>query len=93
MNGLKCTVENILMSLNALLKSHEIKLYELVFGSVLERRESKCRAVLMKYLRKVKSEQVITLQVAQQLKAKNINVGQLSCRMTWLGCTRQCKKN
>ena len=35
----------------------------------------------MKYPRKVKGEQVITLQMAQQLKAKNINVipGKLSC--------------
>ena len=33
----------------------------------------------MKYRRKVKGEQVITLQMAQQLKTKNINVvpGQL----------------
>ena len=54
--------------------------YELVFDNVLERRVSKCCAVLMKYLHKVKSEQIITLQVAQQLKAKNINVGQPSCR-------------
>ena len=28
----------------------------------------------MKYRRKVKGEQVITLQMAQQLKTKNINV-------------------
>ena len=36
----------------------------------------------MKYRRKVKGEQVITLQMAQQLKTKSINVvpGQLSCR-------------
>ena len=35
----------------------------------------------MKYLRKVKVEQVITLQMPQQLKTKIINVltGQLSC--------------
>ena len=35
----------------------------------------------MKHRRKVKAEQVITLQMAQQLKAKNINVvpGQLFC--------------
>ena len=39
-----------------------------VFGNVFERRESKCCGVLMKYGRKVKSEQVITLQMAQQLK-------------------------
>ena len=56
--------------------------YEQVFGNVFERRESKCCAVLMKHRRKVKGEQVITLQMAQQLKTKNINVvpGQLFCR-------------
>ena len=48
--------------------------YEQVFGNVFERRESKCCAVLIKHLRKVKGEQVITLQMAQQLKTKNINV-------------------
>ena len=42
--------------------------YDLMFGNVFERRESKCGAVLMKYRRKVKVEQVITLhQMAQQL--------------------------
>ena len=53
-----------------------------MFGNVFERRESKCFAVLMKHHRKVKSEQVITRQMAQQLKTKNINVvpGQLLCR-------------
>ena len=53
--------------------------YEQVFGNVFERRESKCCAVLMKHCRKVKGEQVITLQMAQQLKTKNINIvlGQL----------------
>ena len=56
--------------------------YEQVFGNVFERRESKCCAVLMKHCHKVKGEQVITLQMAQQLKTKNINVvpGQLFCR-------------
>ena len=56
--------------------------HEHVFGNVFERRESKCCAVLIKHLRKVKGEQVITLQMAQQLKTKNINVvpGQLFCR-------------
>ena len=56
--------------------------YEQVFGNVFERRESKCCGVLMKHRRKVKGEQVITLQMAQQLKNKNINVvpGQLFCR-------------
>ena len=55
--------------------------YEQVFGNVFERRESKCCAVLIKHLRKVKGEQVITLQMAQQLKSEKINVvpGQLFC--------------
>ena len=44
--------------------------YEQVFGNVFERRESKCCAVLMKHRRKVKVEQVITLQIAQLLKTK-----------------------
>ena len=59
--------------------------YEQVFGNVFERKESKCFAVLTKYRRKVKSEQVITLQMAQQLKTKDINIvpGQL--------LSRQCK--
>ena len=48
--------------------------YEQVFGNVFERRESKCCAVLMKNRRKVKDEQVITLQMAQQLKTENINI-------------------
>ena len=47
--------------------------YEQVFCNVFERRESRCCGVLMKR-RKVKGEQVITLQMAQQLKTKNINV-------------------
>ena len=53
--------------------------YEQVFGNVFERRESKYCAVLIKHCRTVKGEQVITLQIAHQLKAKNINVlpGQL----------------
>ena len=56
--------------------------YEQVFGNVFERRESECCEVLMKHCRKVKAEQVITLQMAQQLKTKNINFvpGQLFCR-------------
>ena len=60
--------------------------YEQVFGNVFERRQSKCCAVLVKHLRKVKSEQVITLQRVQRLKSKSINVvpGQLFCR--------QCKE-
>ena len=48
-------------------------LYEQVFGDVFERRESKCRAVLMKHCRKVKGKQVIILQMDQQLKTKNIS--------------------
>ena len=53
-----------------------------MFGNDFERRESECCAVLMKHRRKVKGEQVITFQMAQQLKTKNINVvpGQLFCR-------------
>ena len=56
--------------------------YEQVFGHVFEKRDSKCCAVLMKYLRKVKGEQVITLRMALQLKTKSINIvpGQLFCR-------------
>ena len=53
--------------------------YEEVFGNVFERRESKCCAVLMKHCCKVKGEQVITLQIAQQLKTKNINFVQDNC--------------
>ena len=45
-----------------------------VFGNVFERRESKCCGILMKHRRKVKYEQVITLEIAQQLKTKNNNV-------------------
>ena len=48
--------------------------YEQVFGNAFERKESKCCGVLMKHRRNVKGEQVITLQMAQQLKIKNINV-------------------
>ena len=61
--------------------------YEQVFGNVLESREIKCSGVLMKHHHKVKGEQVITLQMSQQLKAKDMNVapGQLFC------C--QCKAN
>ena len=55
--------------------------YERVFADVFERRESKCCAALMKHCRKVKGEQMITLQMAQQLKTKNIDAvqGQLFC--------------
>ena len=53
--------------------------YEQVFGNVVERRDRKCCGLLMKHRPKVKGEQVITRQMAQQLKTKNINVlpGQL----------------
>ena len=63
-------------------RNGHMRLYEQLFGNVFERRENKCCAVLMKHCRKVKGEQVITLQMAQQLKTKNINVvpGQLFCR-------------
>ena len=56
--------------------------YEQVFGNVFERRESKCCGILIKHRRKIKGEQVVTLQMAQELKTKNINVvlGQLFCR-------------
>ena len=56
--------------------------YEQVFGSVFERKKPKCCGVLMKHCHKVKGEQVITLQMAQQLKIKNIIFvpGQLFCR-------------
>ena len=48
--------------------------YEQIFGNVFERRKSKCCGVLMEDCRKIKSEQVITLQMAQQLKTRNINI-------------------
>ena len=53
--------------------------YEQEFGNIFERRGSKCGGVLMKHCREVIGEQVITLQMAQQLKTKNISVvpGQL----------------
>ena len=56
--------------------------YQQVLSNVFEKSESKCCAVLMKHRPKVKDEQVITLQMAQQLNSKNINVvqGQLFCR-------------
>ena len=38
-----------------------------------QRRESKCRAVLIKHRRKVKGEQVIIPQMDQQLNTKNIS--------------------
>ena len=55
--------------------------YATFWTGVFERKESKSCAVLRKHRRKVKGEQMITLQMAQQLKTKNINVvpGQLFC--------------
>ena len=47
--------------------------YEQVFSNVFERREIKCRAVLMKHRHKVKVEQMIILQMDQHLKTKNIS--------------------
>ena len=63
-------------------RNDHILQHEQVFGNVFERRESKCCGVLMKHCCKVKGVQVITLQMAQLLKTKNINVvsGQLCCR-------------
>ena len=46
--------------------------YSLVFDNVFERKESKYYAVLMKHHCEVKGEQVITPQMPQQLKTKNI---------------------
>ena len=54
-------------------RNDHMLLYEHVFGNVFERRQSK-RGVLMKHRCKIKGEQVITLQMAQQLKTKYINV-------------------
>ena len=51
-------------------RNDHILYYEQVFGYVFERGESKCCVVWMKHRRKVKVEQVITLQMAQQLKTK-----------------------
>ena len=56
--------------------------YQQVFRNVFKTRDSKFCAILMKHRRKVKGEQVITLQIAQQLKPKNVNIvlRQLFCR-------------
>ena len=48
--------------------------YQQVSGNGSERRESKCCAILIKYCCKVKGRLVITLEIVQQLKAKNIDV-------------------
>ena len=58
--GLKCEGE----------RNDHMLHYEQVFGKVFERRESKYCGVLMKNRRKVKDEQVITLQMSQQRKTK-----------------------
>ena len=56
--------------------------YATLWAGIFEGRESKFCAVLMKYCRKANGEQVVTLQITQQLKTKNINVvtGQIFCR-------------
>ena len=56
--------------------------YEQVFCNIFERRESECCGVLIKHCRKVKGEQVVTLQMTQLLKTKIINCapGRLFCR-------------
>ena len=56
--------------------------YEQVFSNVFKRKKKKYYAVLMKHHRKVNGKQVITLQMAQKLRPKNINVvpEQLFCR-------------
>ena len=61
--------------------------YEQVFGNVSERRESKCCGVSMKHRQKVKSEQMIIFQMAQQLQTKNFYV--VPGQLFW----RQCKAN
>ena len=47
--------------------------YQQVSGNGSETRESKCCAILIKYCCKVKGKLVITLEIVQQLKAKNID--------------------
>ena len=49
-------------------KNDHMLYFEQVFDNIFERRESKCCGVLMKHLRKVKGEQVVTLQMIQLLK-------------------------
>ena len=44
-------------------RNEHILHYEQVFGNVFEWRTSNCYGVLMKHCRKVKGEQVITLQM------------------------------
>ena len=54
--------------------SYHMLHYKQVFGNFFERKARKCCGVLIKHRHKVKGEQVITLQMAQKLKTKNINV-------------------
>ena len=54
-------------------RNHPILHYEQEFCNVFGRRESKCCVKLIKHRRKVKGEQVITPEMAKQLKTKNIN--------------------
>ena len=70
-------------------RNYHILHYKQVFGNVFEKRERKCCAVLIKHPHKVKDEPMITLQMAQQLKTKNIDVvpGQLffhPCKVKFL---------
>ena len=69
--GRRVFVESMIFKREAERNDHMLY-YEQVFGNVFERRESKCYAVLMKYYRKVKGEQMITLQMVQQLKPKTL---------------------
>ena len=55
-------------------RNDHLQHYKQVFGNIFERRENKCWVLLMKDYRKVKGEQVNTLQMARQLKTKNTNV-------------------
>ena len=68
-------------------RNDHMRHYEQIFDNVFERRKSKCCSVLIKHRRKVKGEQLITPNITEQLKTKNINVlpGQLFCH--------QCKAN
>ena len=47
--------------------------YEQMFVNVSKKCESKCCGVLMNHRLKVKSEQLIVLQMTQHLQTKNIN--------------------
>ena len=55
-------------------RNDQILQNEQVFGNVCKKRESKYCWVLTKHHHKVKGEQVITLQMAQQLKTKEMNI-------------------